>query len=145
LQRGPARIQPAAPEIRERALAGFVLGGLALIGALMMGRFHPQRGVYVLAVSLAFAVLAVWLCLNSAREARRSGTMRPRTVTAGAVFGWIALAIGVLWGLALIVFWSQLTTYSDCMDSANTVTASQACQTQLTNSIGNQLNLLHGN
>lgn len=129
--------------LKERALAGFVLGGLALIGTLVMGRFAPQRGVYVLAMSLVFAVLALWLSITSRRQARRGGTTRPRMATGGAVFGWAALAIGLLWGLAMIMFWSALTTYSQCMDAASTVTATQACQTQLTNTIGTQISLIH--
>lgn len=124
-------------------MAGFVLGGLALLGTLTMGRFHPQRGVYVLVMSLAFALLGIWLSFTARRQARSGGTTRPRTATAGAVFGWIALALGLLWALALMMFWSALSDYSNCMDSADTVTAAQTCQTQLTNSIGVKLSLPH--
>jgi hypothetical protein len=144
-QQGPHQVPPAAPEIRERALAGFVLSGLALIGALLMGRFEPQRGVYVLVISVLFAATAIWLGIAAGRQARRDRTMKPRTVTPSLIFGWIALIIGVLWAIALALFWSPLTTYSHCMDNANTVSATQDCQNQLSNSIGNELSLFRGN
>jgi len=142
--RTPRALGPSSRELRERALAGFVLGGLALIGVVLMGQFHPQRGVYLLGVSLLFAAGAIVLSIAAGREARRTATSRPRTVTAGAVFGWVALVLGLLWALALTLFWNQLTTYSACMDSANTVAAKQVCLDQLNNSIGSDIRLLGG-
>jgi hypothetical protein len=42
----------------------------------------------------------------------------------------------------LAVFWPQLNTYYNCMDSANTVTAQQACHKQFTDSVGSEISVL---
>ena len=55
------------------------------------------------------------------------------------------LSIGApLWLLVLAVFWPQLNTYYNCMSGANTVSAQQACHTQLNNSVGGEISVLNG-
>jgi hypothetical protein len=74
--------------------------------------------------------------------ARRSGTARPRGATSGIVLGGLGLAFSALWLLVLAVFWPQLNTYYNCMNSANTVAAQQACHNQFTNSVGGEISVL---
>jgi hypothetical protein len=140
----PARqLPPPDPATRQRALAGLTLGALSMIGlALGLGNLH--RGIYVAVLSLLFAVAAIWLGAGANRQARRSGSARPRGGTSGVVLGGLGLAFSALWLLVLAVFWSQLSTYYSCMSSANTVAAQQVCHTQLNNSVGGEISVLNG-
>ena len=141
----PAQLPPAAAQLRERALAAFVLGTLGVIGALLTGQFRPQRGVWVLGLAAVAAGIAIWLGVTVRKQARRDRTARPRGATGGVVLGGVAVALVLLWTLALAMFWSALTDYSSCMGSANTVTATHACQDQLNRSIGTTVTFLHSN
>jgi hypothetical protein len=138
----PARqLPPADPALRQRALMALALGVLSLIG-LALGLGNLRRGVFVVIVTLLFAVLAIWLGAGASRRARRGGTARPRGAISGIVLGGFGLAFSAMWLLVLAVFWPQLSAYYDCMSSANTVTAQQACHTQLTNSVGGEISVL---
>ena len=138
----PARqLPPPDPASRQQALAASALGLLSLVG-LALGLGNLRRGVFVAVLALLFGVTAIWLGVRANRRARRSGTARPRGATGGIVLGGFGLGFSVLWLLVLAVFWSQLSTYYNCMSGANTVTAQQACRTQLTNSIGSEVSIL---
>jgi hypothetical protein len=140
----PARqLPPPDPALRQQAAAAFALGVLSLLG-LVLGLGNLRRGVLVAVVTLLFAVAAIWLGVSSNRRARRSGTARPRGAVSGIVLGGFGLAFSALWLLVLAVFWPQLNTYYTCMNSANTVAAQQACHSQFTNSVGNELGILNG-
>jgi hypothetical protein len=140
----PARqLPPADPAVRQRALAAFVLGALSLIG-LAFGLGNLRRGIYVAVLALVFGLVAIWLGAGASRAARRSGTARPRGAVSGIVLGGFGLAFSALWLLVLAVFWPQLSAYYNCMTGANTVTAQQACHTQLTNSVGGEISVLNG-
>jgi len=140
----PARqLPPPDPDLRQRALAAFVLGLLSLLG-LTLGLGNVHRSVYVATLALLFAVTAIWLGAGANRRARRSGTARPRGAVSGIVLGGFGLAISALWLMALAVFWPQLSAYYNCMNGANTVVAQQACHNQLTNSIGGEISILQG-
>lgn len=140
----PARqLPPPDPALRQQAVAAFALGVLSLLG-LVLGLGNLRRGVLVAVVTLLFAVAAIWLGVSSNRRARRSGTARPRGAVSGIVLGGFGLAFSALWLLVLAVFWPQLNTYYTCMNSANTVAAQQACHSQFTNSVGNELGILNG-
>ena len=137
----PARqLPPPDPALRQQALAAFVLGVLSLAG-LALGLGNLRRGVFVVVLTLLFGATAIWLGVRAGRRARRSGTARPRGATSGIVLGGFGLAFSMLWLLVLAVFWPQLSTYYNCMSGANTVTAQQACRTQLTNSIGSEISI----
>ena len=127
--------------MRQRALAALLLGVLSLIG-LMLGLGNLRRGVFVAALTLVFAAVAIWLGVTSSRKARRSGTARPRGAVGGIVLGAFGLAISALWLMVLAVFWPQLNAYYNCMGGANTVTAEQACHDQFTNSVGSEISIL---
>ena len=138
----PARqLPPPDPASRQQALAAFALGMLSLLG-LALGLGNVRRGVFVAILTLLFAVIAIWLGVMVNRRARRGGTARPRGAISGIVLGWFGLVLSALWLLVLAVFWTQLNTYYNCMNSANTVAAQQVCRTQLSNSIGNELSIM---
>ena len=138
----PARqLPPPDPALRQQALAAFALGVLSLLG-LALGLGNLRRGVFVAALTLLFAVTAIWLGIAVNRRARRGGTARPRGAVSGIVLGGFGLALSLLWLLVLAVFWPQLSAYSNCMASANTVAAQQVCHTQFTNSVGGEISVL---
>ena len=140
----PARqLPPSDPALRQRAVVAFALGVLSLLG-LALGLGNLRRGVLVAVVTLLFAVAAIWLGVSANRRARRGGTARPRGAVSGIVLGGFGLALSALWLLVLALFWPQLNTYYTCMNGANTVTAQQACHTQFTNSVGNEIGILNG-
>jgi ABC-type amino acid transport system permease subunit len=118
-----------------------MLALLSLFGMMMMSS-NVRRGVYVVVLALIIALTALWLAFSAMSRARRGGTGRPR----GVVFAAILAAIGCVFsGFVLIgfaMFWPQLTQYSDCLAGANTVAAQQACQTQLSNSVGSEVGVL---
>ncbi len=139
----PARRQlpPPEPPLRQRALTAMLLGALSLI-ALTLGLGNLRRGVFVAVLALLFAAGAIWLGVTASKKARRSGTARPRWAAGGVVLGCLGLAFSAMWLLVLAVFWPQLNTYYNCMDSANTVTAQQVCHKQFTDSVGSELTVL---
>ena len=138
----PARqLPPPDPALRQQALVAFALGVLSLVG-LALGLGNLRRGVFVAVVTLLFGATAIWLGVRANRRARRGGTARPRGTISGIVLGGFGLAFSMLWLLVLAVFWPQLSAYYNCMSGANTVTAQQACHTQLTNSIGGEISVL---
>jgi len=127
--------------LRQRALAALLLAVLSLIG-LMLGLGNLHRGIFVAALTLVFAAVAIWLGVTSSRRARRSGAARPRGAVSGVVLGVLGLAISALWLMVLAVFWPQLSAYYNCLGGANTVTAQQACHDQFTNSVGGEMSIL---
>jgi len=138
----PARqLPPPEPALRQRALAAVTLGVLGLLG-LALGLGHLHRGIYVAVLTLLFGATAIWLGAGANRGARRSGTARPRGARAGVVLGGLVLAFSAFWLAILAVFWPQLNTYYNCLGGANTVAAQQACHSQFTNSVGNELSVL---
>ena len=138
---GRRQLPPPEPAVRQRALAALALGVLSLIG-LLLGLGNLHRGIYVLALTLLFALAAIWLGVTASRKARRSGTARPRWAVGGVVLGGLGLALSALWLLVLAVFWPQLNAYYTCMSGANTVAAQQACRTQFTDSVGGEISVL---
>jgi hypothetical protein len=140
-QRMPMRVlPPASAELRQRALAALTLGVLSLLGLAFIGNL--KRGFYVVAMTLVFALIAICLGVSASRAARRSGTARPRGAFSGTLLGAFGLGLSLIWLLVLTVFWSQLSTYATCIESASTVTAQQACQSQLSKSISNEISIL---
>lgn len=128
------------PLLRQRGLAALVLGLLSIAGLFFLGNL--DRGVYVVALSLVFGAVAIWLGATSSRRARRGGMARPRGAVSGMVFGGLGVVLGGAILVVFVVFSSQLRAYSACMASANTVSAQQACQNQLSNSMNAKLSRL---
>jgi len=136
------QLPPCSPALQQRAWAALTLAVLSLLAMTAIGNI--QRGVYVVAVALVVAVIALVLAITAMSGAKRAGTRRPRGVVGGTVLG----VIGILFsGCALagfLMFWPQLSQYADCMHGAGTIATQQACQTQLDNSVGNEVTVLGG-
>lgn len=133
---------PADPALQQRVWAALMLAIISLFAMMMIG--NVRRGVYVVAVALVIAAVALWLSVSAMSRARRGGSGRPRAAVLATVLGAVGLAFSALILAGFAMFWPQLTQYSNCMSGANTVAAQQACQQQLDNSVGNQVGVLGG-
>ena len=112
------------------------MGVLSLLGLFLASGL--RHAVYVLAGTLVIGAVGAWLGSSAMSQARRGRTGRPRGAVAGVVLGLLGLAFS---GLALIVFamfWTQLSAYWNCTSGANTLTAQQTCQHQLSRTISNE-------
>jgi hypothetical protein len=143
---GPAQPQapplaPPDPALRQRAWAALTLGLLSVIGLFFLGNL--QRGVYVVGVTVAFGMLAIWLGVTASRRARRGGMAPPGGAVGGTVFGVLGFVLSTACLAMFAVFWSQLQAYSSCMAGANTIAAQQACKSQFSNSISTEINHLN--
>lgn len=138
----PPRI-PADPALQQRSWAAVLLAILSLFAVMMMSS-NVRRGVYVVGVALAVALIALWLAFSTMSRARRGSSVRPRGVVLAAVLGVVGCAFSGLLLISFVAYWPQLTQFSKCLSGANTVAAQQACQKQLTNSIGGGIGVLGG-
>ena len=122
--------------MQQRAWTALGLSVLSLLGLYLASGL--RHAIYVVAGTLVIGALAAWLGSSAVSQARKGRTGRPRGAVAGIVLGLLGLAFS---GLALIVFavfWNQLSTYWNCSSGANTLTAQQACQHQLSQTISNE-------
>ena len=106
------------------------------------GRFDFHRGVYLVIFALVVGLAACWLGVTAMRRARHADSMRPRGATLGTVFGAISAFLSAFLLIFLAIFWGQMTTYSQCINAANTVTAQQACLNQLNHSLNSEISRL---
>jgi predicted PurR-regulated permease PerM len=112
------------------------LGLLSLLALFLASGL--RHAVYVVVATLVIGALAAWLGGTAMSRARKGRTRRPGGAMAGIVLGLLGLAFS---GLALTVFamfWTQLSAYSKCTSGANTLTAQQTCQHQLSRTISNE-------
>jgi hypothetical protein len=116
-------------------LATLGFGLLSVLALAAIGT-NIRRDVYLVVFDLLVGVSACWLGLTAMRSARRSGSLRPAGSVAGIVLGVIGSALSALMLVFLATFWSQLISYSQCLASASTLTAQQACSNQLQRSVG---------
>jgi hypothetical protein len=124
--------------VRQRGLFAMLMGTLSVVALLGLGsNFH--RGIYLVVFALLVGIGACWLGITALRQAKRGATWRPR----GAIFGTVVGALGSLVSLGLLItftlFWPQLNQYSQCLNSANTLSAQQDCMTQLDRSVNGQI------
>jgi hypothetical protein len=115
-------------------MAAFVIGALSLLAVPSV--HDPRRGVLLLAFAVVFGMAAVWLGVTANRQARLARTARSAWAFGGVLLGIIAAGFGVLTLSAFAMLWPQLNTYFSCMNSANTVTASQMCANQFDKAAG---------
>jgi ABC-type amino acid transport system permease subunit len=120
-----------------------MLALISLFGLFMMTT-NVRRGVVVLSVTMVIAAIALWLAISAMSRARRGGTGRPRGVVLATVLGTVGCVFSVLVLAGFLMFWPQLTQYSNCLAGAGTVAAQQACQQQLNNSVGSEVSILGG-
>jgi len=137
-----AQRPPADPTLQQRAWAALMLAFISLFAMMMIG--NVRRGVYVVAVALVIAAIALWLALSAMSRARRGGSGRPRGVVLALVLGGIGFVFSAVVLIGFAMFWPQLTQYANCLNGANTVAAQQACQQQLNHSVNSKISILGG-
>ena len=141
----PQRPQPPppSPELQQRAWAALTLAVLSLLAMLLISNLH--RAVYVVAVALVVALIALALAISAMSASRRAGTRRPRGAVLGTALGVIAFVFSGFALAGLLLFSSQFAQYANCLNTAGSVSSAQtACQTQLDNSVGNEIGILGG-
>lgn len=134
------QLPPAAPALQQRAAAALFLVVLSLI-AMMWGA-DPQRLGYVAAVALVVALLGLALAISAMRAAKRTATRRPRVAIASVVIGAIGALLSGSVVAAFLLYSPQVTQYVNCMNTANSSAASNACWQQLQHSIGAEANVI---
>lgn len=117
-----------------------MLSVFALFG--IGGNFDFHRGIYLVIFALVIGLVACWLGITAMQRARRAASMRPRGALLGTVFGAIGAFLSAVLLIFLALFWSQLTTYSRCLSTANTVAEQQACMNQLNRSLNAEISRL---
>jgi hypothetical protein len=127
-------MRPAEQSARHRAIAALLLGFVSLLSLLGIGTNY-HRAVFLVVFGVLVGITACWYGVTALRAARRSGTMRPRGAIAGVVLGGLGTLIGALVLLFFAAYWSQLNSFSQCVNSANTQSAEQACLNQLHRSV----------
>jgi predicted PurR-regulated permease PerM len=137
----PPRV-PADPALQQRAWAALTLAVLSLLSLMLIGNL--RRGVYVVAVALVIAAIALWVALRAISRARRGGTGRPRGATLAVVLGAAGFIFSAFVLAGCVTFWPQLTQYANCLNGANTVSAQQACRQQFDNSVNGEIRILGG-
>ena len=119
-----------------------MLAVVSLLSLMLIGNL--RRGVYVVAVALVIAAIALWVALRAMSLARRGGTGRPRGATLAVVLGAAGFIFSGFMLAGYAVFWPQLTQYSNCLNGANTASTQQACQQQFDNSVNGEMRILGG-
>jgi uncharacterized membrane protein YeaQ/YmgE (transglycosylase-associated protein family) len=127
--------RPPEQSDRHRAVAALLLGVVSLLSLFGIGSDY-HRGIYLVAFAVLVGLIAGWFGMMAIRSARRQGTLRPRWALFGTVLGAIGAVGGALMLLFFAAYWQQLNSYSQCMNSANTQSAQQACVNQLHRSVG---------
>jgi predicted PurR-regulated permease PerM len=117
-----------------------VLSVLALFG--VGGNFDFRRGIYLVIFALILGLVACWLGVTAMQRARRAASMRPRGAVLATIFGSLGAFLSAVLLIFLAVFWNQLTTYSRCLSTANTVAGQQACMNQLNRSLNAEISRL---
>ncbi len=127
---------PPSVAVQQRAWTAMAMGALSVLGLFLASGL--RHAIYVIAGTLVIGAVAAWLGGSARSQARRAGTGRPRGAVAGMVLGLLGLAFSGLALFLFAMFWTQLSTYWNCTSGANTLTAQQACQHQLSQTITNQ-------
>jgi predicted PurR-regulated permease PerM len=117
-----------------------VLSVIALFG--IGGNFNFHRGIYLVIFALIVGLAACWLGITAMQRARRGASMRPRGAVLATVFGALGAFLSAVLLIFLAVFWNQLSTYSRCISTANTVAGQQACLNQLNRSLNSEISRL---
>jgi hypothetical protein len=100
------------------------------------------HALYVLVLTLLIGAAGVWLGASATSRARRGRTYVPRGAVSGIILGGFGLALSVIMLAGFALLSSELSTYSNCMKGANTVSAQQSCQNQLTQAVRNKISQL---
>jgi predicted PurR-regulated permease PerM len=133
---------PVNPALQQHVWAALMLAVLSLLSLMLIGNL--RRGVYVVAVALVIAAIALWLALRAMSRARRGGSGRPRGATLAVVIGAAGFVFSGFLLAGYAMFWPQLSQYANCLNGANTVGAQQACRQQFDNSVNGEIRILGG-
>ena len=122
--------------MQQRAWTALGLSVLSLLGLYLASGL--RHAIYVVIGTLVIGAVAAWLGSPAMSQAKRGRPRRPGGALAGLILGLIGLAFSGLTLIVFAVFWNQLSTYWSCTSGANTLTAQQACQHQLSKTISNE-------
>lgn len=125
--------------MQQRAWTALGLSVLSLLGLYLASGL--RHAIYVVIGTLVIGAVAAWLGSTAMSQAKRGRTRRPGGALAGLILGLIGLAFSGLTLIVFAVFWNQLSTYWSCTSGANTLTAQQACQHQLSQTISNEVSV----
>jgi hypothetical protein len=126
---------PPSRELRQRAIAALVFGGVSLI-ALFGLSADLRKGIYLLGFSALVGVAACVIGISALVKARRTGSYRPRGAIAGIVLGVIGILISTPIIITYLAFPTQLTNYVNCLTQAQDPSQQQACMNSFYKSIG---------
>ena len=111
------------------------VGGFACtVITVLNGYQNFSAWLFGASVGLALSLGGLWFGTFAQRDAARDAKRAPEAVAAIVWSSISSLMALSLLSLSLI-FYPQLSQYSDCMRSANTISGQQACQNQLNNSM----------
>jgi hypothetical protein len=113
---------------------------LSLAGMLSLSDL--SRGVYLVSYALLAGVIAFWLAVSAIVRARRDTTARPRGAVTATVIACLGIALSGVMLVAFVVLSKQLSTYSNCLAGASTVSSQQACQDQFTHAVSKKISAL---
>ena len=120
-------------------MAAFLIGGLSLLA--VPSAHDPRKALLVLGVVILFGAVAIWLGVTANRQARKENAARPAWAFGGMLLGVFGAGFGLVMLSAFAMFWPQLNTYFSCMNSANTITATQACAAQFKQATGERIDV----
>jgi heme A synthase len=119
-----------------------VLGLLSMFGLLsvsdLIGLGNLRRSIFLVVFSLLVGALALWLGTSAVVRSRRAAAGRPRGGVSAIILGGIGVLFSALLLITFAVLWKQLSAYSQCMQSANTLVAQHDCQDQLSRSVSTE-------
>ena len=125
--------------MQQRALVALVLGLLGIFGLFSVSDLISlgdlRRSIFLVVFSLLVGAFALWLGVSATTRSRRAAGGRPRGAVSAIVLGGISILFSALLLLTFAVLWPELSTYSRCMQSANTLAAQHSCQNQLSRSV----------
>jgi hypothetical protein len=127
----PAATAPAQPteedlrKIRSNGRISLALGILALL-ALTMLPLSLIIGVGAVVIGIAAGIAAIVMGTVARRLARRASTVSAGAVP-GIVLGIVSILISTVAGVFMAVLWTELSTYTSCMERANTHSAENKC------------------
>ena len=131
MQRPPRK--PPAKETQQRGWSALALGLLSLLGLSAVQDIG--HAVYALILTLLIGVAGIWLGATATSRARRDGSYLPRGAVGGIILGAFGLALSMIMLAGSALLSKELSTYSNCMKGANTLSAQQSCQNHFTQSV----------
>lgn len=129
------RTKPPERELRQRGMATLIFGVMSLVAILFGIGPDPRRGVYLVIFSSLVGIAAIVIGVSAIVKARKTGSYRPRGVIGGIGLGVLATVFSLMFGVLYLAFPSQMRTYVNCIDQAQTTSQKQACLNQLEKSI----------